>query len=422
MAARVSGVHVWCDFLSPDEERELIVAIDRDEWRPSQSGRRKQDYGPKVNFRKRRVRAAGFSGLPPLSRALALRVRAASPALLGDFVPVEQCHLEYEPSRGSSIDAHLDDAWLWGDRLVTVNLLSDTALTLTRPAAGAGGDVGTRGGVAAGEAADGSVSLPPQGGGEAAGGMRAAAGDGEGARRETERPGGVGERRDGPRHSGDVGTLTTGVGGGRGLGGGVEETGDGAGDVHSPGGAGEVDVGDDDDDDDDDGEYVTLRPLSFWRQRRENRLRQNPSPDLQSPTATTPQMHRPPAPRNSGSWVRVLVSSVTVRVPSPRRSLVLLRGAARRSWLHAVRRGDVTSRRVCITLRELSAEFRPEPRALALLADEALGPEGTARTGRAEPEEAAAATEVGELQSGRSAEIGAQLLATALTFRGIPVL
>ncbi|XP_078738003.1 alpha-ketoglutarate-dependent dioxygenase alkB homolog 4 [Lampetra fluviatilis] len=271
MAARVSGVHVWRDFLSPDEEQELVVAIDRDEWRPSQSGRRKQDYGPKVNFRKRRVRAAGFSGLPPLSRALALRVRAASPALLGDFVPVEQCHLEYEPSRGSSIDAHLDDAWLWGDRLVTVNLLSDTALTLTRPAGRAGG--------------------------------------------------------------------------------------------------------------------------------------------------------------------------VTVRVPSPRRSLVLLRGAARRSWLHAVRRGDVAARRVCITLRELSAEFRPEPRALALLADEALAPEGTARMDRAEPEEAAAASamttmttgmtttmptattmEFGELRSRRSAEIGARLLATALTFRGIPVL
>ena len=48
--------------------------------------------------------------------------------LLSDFLPVEQCHLEYSPERGSSIDPHFDDSWLWGERLVTVNLESDTVL------------------------------------------------------------------------------------------------------------------------------------------------------------------------------------------------------------------------------------------------------------------------------------------------------
>jgi len=37
--------------------------------------------------------------------------------------------LEYLPERGSAIDPHLDDSWLWGERLVTLNLLSDTVLT-----------------------------------------------------------------------------------------------------------------------------------------------------------------------------------------------------------------------------------------------------------------------------------------------------
>lgn len=27
------------------------------------------------------------------------------------FEPVEQCHLEYTPDRGSGIDAHIDDPW-----------------------------------------------------------------------------------------------------------------------------------------------------------------------------------------------------------------------------------------------------------------------------------------------------------------------
>lgn len=48
--------------------------------------------------------------------------------ILSDFQPVEQCHLEYTPERGSSIDPHFDDFWLWGERLVTLNLLSDTVL------------------------------------------------------------------------------------------------------------------------------------------------------------------------------------------------------------------------------------------------------------------------------------------------------
>lgn len=49
---------------------------------------------------------------------------------LSDFDPVELCNLEYTPERGSSIDAHVDDFWLWGERLVTVNLNSTTVLTL----------------------------------------------------------------------------------------------------------------------------------------------------------------------------------------------------------------------------------------------------------------------------------------------------
>ena len=48
--------------------------------------------------------------------------------VLDNFIPVEQCHLEYTSERGSAIDPHFDDFWLWGERLVTVNLLSDTIL------------------------------------------------------------------------------------------------------------------------------------------------------------------------------------------------------------------------------------------------------------------------------------------------------
>ena len=49
-----------------------------------------------------------------------------------NFIPVEQCNLEYTPERGSAIDPHFDDFWLWGERLITLNLLSPTHLNMTR--------------------------------------------------------------------------------------------------------------------------------------------------------------------------------------------------------------------------------------------------------------------------------------------------
>lgn len=88
-----------------------------------------QDFGPKVNFKKRKVRVCGFSGLPALSQTLVLRMQQ-QPSLAG-FQPVEQCNLDYHPQRGSAIDPHLDDSWLWGERLVTINMLSNTTLTMS---------------------------------------------------------------------------------------------------------------------------------------------------------------------------------------------------------------------------------------------------------------------------------------------------
>ncbi|UYV71426.1 ALKBH4 [Cordylochernes scorpioides] len=125
----IEGVTVVPDFISAEEEDQLVDGIDQIPWVPSQSGRYKQDFGPKVNFKKKKVRCGTFNGLPEFTRWLVERLRTVNP--LADFRPVELCHLDYSPARGAAIDPHLDDFWLWGDRLVTVNLLGDTVLTLT---------------------------------------------------------------------------------------------------------------------------------------------------------------------------------------------------------------------------------------------------------------------------------------------------
>ncbi|XP_010145948.1 PREDICTED: alpha-ketoglutarate-dependent dioxygenase alkB homolog 4, partial [Eurypyga helias] len=123
------GVFLTEEFISEDEESEIVELMDRDDWKPSQSGRKKQDYGPKVNFKKQRLKAGSFTGLPSFSQRLVAQMKAC--CILGDFLPVEQCNLDYTPARGSAIDPHFDDWWLWGERLVSLNLLSKTVLSMS---------------------------------------------------------------------------------------------------------------------------------------------------------------------------------------------------------------------------------------------------------------------------------------------------
>ncbi|XP_005102536.2 alpha-ketoglutarate-dependent dioxygenase alkB homolog 4 [Aplysia californica] len=72
---------------------------------------------------------ANFSGLPSYSQVLYERMKSLP--FLENFEPVELCNLEYCEERGAHIDPHFDDSWLWGERLVTLNLLSDSVLTFS---------------------------------------------------------------------------------------------------------------------------------------------------------------------------------------------------------------------------------------------------------------------------------------------------
>lgn len=75
-----------------------------------------------------------FKGLPSYCRNVINKMHSNDTCnqILASFRPVELCNLDYSPDRGSAIDPHFDDFWLWGDRLVTVNLLSGTVLTLSK--------------------------------------------------------------------------------------------------------------------------------------------------------------------------------------------------------------------------------------------------------------------------------------------------
>lgn len=124
------GLLVDLDWISPAEEQVLIDGFDSLPWDGSQSGRRKQNYGPKTNFKKMKLKAGDFQGFPAYSKFIQERFEEVE--LMRNYHTIEQCSLEYDPTKGASIDPHIDDCWIWGERVVTVNCLTDSVLTLTR--------------------------------------------------------------------------------------------------------------------------------------------------------------------------------------------------------------------------------------------------------------------------------------------------
>ncbi|GAB0095234.1 alpha-ketoglutarate-dependent dioxygenase alkB homolog 4 [Sergentomyia squamirostris] len=122
------GVFVLPDFITSSEEDELMRGIDSMPWDISQSGRRKQNFGPKTNFKKMKLQCGQFRGFPEFSQFV--QEKFSTVPLLRNYQTIEQCSLEYDPARGASIDPHIDDCWIWGERVVTVNCLTDSVLTL----------------------------------------------------------------------------------------------------------------------------------------------------------------------------------------------------------------------------------------------------------------------------------------------------
>uniref|UniRef100_A0A914HVN3 Uncharacterized protein n=1 Tax=Globodera rostochiensis TaxID=31243 RepID=A0A914HVN3_GLORO len=131
----IARVRLVPNFISESEEQFLLSSIDCAQWAPSQSGRQKQDYGPRINFKAQRVNTTKFVGLPDYVDHLLrwISEREGTMGLLDGFSPVELCNLEYSSERLSSIDLHKDDAWIWGERLVSISLNSDCVFMLEHP-------------------------------------------------------------------------------------------------------------------------------------------------------------------------------------------------------------------------------------------------------------------------------------------------
>ncbi|GMT19281.1 hypothetical protein PFISCL1PPCAC_10578 [Pristionchus fissidentatus] len=127
----IDGLLLIPDFIDEKEEEYLMDRIDRVEWALSQSGRRKQDYGPQVNFKHKKVKTTKFVGMPDYADLLLDKMRNYDEKRLGEYIPFEMCNLEYEESRKSAIEMHQDDMWIWGNRLISINLINGSVMTMS---------------------------------------------------------------------------------------------------------------------------------------------------------------------------------------------------------------------------------------------------------------------------------------------------
>jgi len=133
-----AGLVVWPDFVSEDEAARLLAEVESRPFTPAQSGKGKQHFGPRMNFRKRRMNPRGFEGLPRWARAMEARVRqraASEPALQGlraaldAYVTTDAFVLRYDAAQSSNLDLHVDDTFAYGELILDLSLESDGWLT-----------------------------------------------------------------------------------------------------------------------------------------------------------------------------------------------------------------------------------------------------------------------------------------------------
>jgi alkylated DNA repair protein alkB family protein 4 len=137
------GVHVFRDFISPDEADRLLEEIEKASFVPAQSGKLKQHYGPKVNFNKRKINTGRFQGLPDYARCIESRLRelanrelSGSPVdhlalrtALETFETTDAFVLRYLERDASNLDFHRDDTFAYGEAILDLSLESDSVLT-----------------------------------------------------------------------------------------------------------------------------------------------------------------------------------------------------------------------------------------------------------------------------------------------------
>lgn len=116
-AKQISGLNVYFEFISREEEKELLLNIDKNEWL-SDLKRRVQHYGYKYDYKARRIDQNFFIGeIPDWMTFLSNRLQTLK---LISFKPDQAIINEYIDDQG--IAAHIDCEPCFGDTIISISL------------------------------------------------------------------------------------------------------------------------------------------------------------------------------------------------------------------------------------------------------------------------------------------------------------
>jgi len=131
-----SGLCLLPELLSEAEAHALISEIERHPFSPAQSGKEKQHFGPRINFKRRKIKPGPMPTLPIYTDALLARARKRlteistdAARLLGSFCAADVFVLRYQEQAGSNLDFHIDDTSVYGELIIDLSLESDSHLT-----------------------------------------------------------------------------------------------------------------------------------------------------------------------------------------------------------------------------------------------------------------------------------------------------
>ncbi len=141
-APSLRGLRVVPDFITTEEAIDLLSQIEARPFEPAQSGKGKQHFGPRINFKKQRVTRPAAEPLPDYAKLIERRVRrccALDDSSLPDAADLQRALaafrgddlfvLRYAPERKSNLDLHIDDIAAYGELIADLSLESDSTLT-----------------------------------------------------------------------------------------------------------------------------------------------------------------------------------------------------------------------------------------------------------------------------------------------------
>ena len=123
------GVFTYENVFTNEEIEAILNELNLTPWIDSQSGRKKQDFASiKINYKKKKIKYVKEVEFPTYKSLIDNKLKQLNIEM--DIKEIG--NLLYQHDIGAHIEPHIDDVWIWGNKILGVNLLSNTVMTFSR--------------------------------------------------------------------------------------------------------------------------------------------------------------------------------------------------------------------------------------------------------------------------------------------------